>query len=691
MDFLLWVCVCLCAAVNAEPITGRILEPTTKNLSSKNALNEGMIKTMGKQKDRLFNLQQANYSHGTINSAISIPSKDFQDKQNLFSTRITPSSENISSSSNYSFTRVDNSSCSNSTFCETFRENSTTKISLSLSDKLGISAFSFIFVVGIFGNSFVCYTFGYKCRRRRTVTETLILYLAIADLIASFFNPLLYIYWIATGFRQWHFGIIGCKILPPIAPISTTISAAIIILICIDRYRSIVTPFKTRLSITQINIFAIMLVATSVLSYTFYLVKLDVIPGMTCLSPDIADKGYTIPLISFTLVFDIVYMAIFVPSYIRIFYQLRANDATTAITTDGNSRRKGTRRVLRTLFTVGVVFALLVFPRDIAQLVYAFSWMFPPGLPRSNALVTLNYWLKILHVSNSCANVFIYSHLHDNFKREMKMLFVKIFKRRGFSGEESDVLYRNTSVDHTDHSTINGRTNSLLDRLSFRGKLKSKKRRSLDGEISTESSGLIKHPTEQSSSNRLKSKPRGSPKNQSPLLQYKAGNITFSAGVMKRLEDAYPTPVVYDNGTSGGNTYDGSLPGIDNNYCNGKGYTLFNGSRSCGQNEVAPTDDPLQSCKSENGALVKMRESNRDTKKPVDDNEATEQREQLESTSLIGGLGKSFLNEREEKMNFLNNSSEYAVKNDDFYIINDLANSIKRKEFDWLNSRETNC
>ena len=42
---------------------------------------------------------------------------------------------------------------------------------LSIDKILLVCGFAFTIIIGIFGNGFVCYVFGYKLRRRRSVTE----------------------------------------------------------------------------------------------------------------------------------------------------------------------------------------------------------------------------------------------------------------------------------------------------------------------------------------------------------------------------------------------------------------------------------------------------------------------------------------------------------------------------------------
>eukprot|EP00112_Aurelia_sp_Birch-Aquarium-sp1_P012411 Seg2610.3 transcript_id=Seg2610.3/GoldUCD/mRNA.D3Y31 product="Tachykinin-like peptides receptor 86C" protein_id=Seg2610.3/GoldUCD/D3Y31 len=348
----------------------------------------------------------------------------------------------------------------------TLQEPSIESTALTFSNKLATVAFGAILIIGMFGNSFVIYTFGIKFKKR-TVTETLLLNLAIVDLLASIVNPLLYIYWIMTRFSRWDFGIIGCKILPPIAPISTTASSAIIIIICIDRYRSIVTPFKNRLSITQVNILSAVGVLASILFYLYYIVALAVVPEGYCHVNEVGSKSYSVPNVTITLFWDIIYILVFVPANARIFTHLKGNYRLKSDARQWQRRKRVNRKVVRMLFAVGLIFAILVFPKDILHLTFTMSWMFPPGIDRSDVLVTLNSWFKVLQVSNSCVNVFIYSQMHDRFKQELKLLLKSICgysKTRNKRENEATEQGTNLSLEETD--IPGGRRGSRLKKIS---------------------------------------------------------------------------------------------------------------------------------------------------------------------------------------------------------------------------------
>ena len=372
-----------------------------------------------------------------------------------------PTAATSNSSSNRSTPRLSNIT----------NHNATVGRIISLSDKLAIFCFSCTLVFGVFGNLFVCYTFGYKSGRRRTVTETLLLYLAIVDLISSLINPCLFIYWIATGFIKWHFGKIACKIFPPIGPISTTASASIIVLICIDRYRSIVTPFKSRLSIYQVNIITIGIVVVSIVSYTYYIASLVVMPGIGCVAPRVKDPGFLIPNVTVMVLFDLLYITVFVLANVRIFRHLRASELLRSRTSYWESRERGARKVMRVLFAVGLIFAILVFPRDIFYLTVTVSWIFPPGILSTPLVFELNYWFKFLQVSNSCANIFIYSQMHDKFKHELKQLFTKCFSKSGSLDTANEPTDKGTgfSIESSETSFYHRKT-SMLQKLMRRDK-----------------------------------------------------------------------------------------------------------------------------------------------------------------------------------------------------------------------------
>ena len=338
---------------------------------------------------------------------------------------------------------------------------------LTLSNKVAIAAFIMILIIGVFGNAYVIYTFGYTFKKQ-TATETMLIYLAFVDMFASLVNPLLYIYWIMTGFSRWDFGVIGCKILPPVGPISTTASSAIIIIICIDRYRSIVTPFKSRFSQIQVHILCSLGILSSVAFYSYYISALSLSRAGKCQVQEVNSMAYSIPNITITLLWDVAYVIVFIPTNIRIFMHLRVSKELQSDLSYWEKRKRANRKVMRILLTVGVTFAILVFPKDILHLAFTLSWMFPPGIDHTPLLLSLNSWFKVLQVSNSCVNVFIYSKMHKRFRSEMTNFFRRLLRKPTIRLEnESSEEGTNISMEYSE--AANG---GLLRKIS--GKLASK-------------------------------------------------------------------------------------------------------------------------------------------------------------------------------------------------------------------------
>lgn len=316
---------------------------------------------------------------------------------------------------------------------------------LSLSNKFEVMAFTSILVIGVCGNAYVIYLFGYTFKKR-TITETMLIYLAFVDLFASLINPLLYIYWISTRYSRWDFGELACKILPPVGPISTTASSAIIMIICIDRYRSIVTPFKNRFTERHVHILCVIAILSSVAFYSYYISALSVSSNGRCVVQSVDSQAYSIPNITITLLCDVTFILVFIPTNIRIFTHLKLSKELQSDVRYWEKRKRANHKVMYMLLTVGVAFALLVFPKDILHITYTMSWEFPPGIAHTTLILSLNSWFKVMQVSNSCVNIFIYSKLHGRFRREMINLFRRLLRRPQLPRIENEITDRRTNI-----------------------------------------------------------------------------------------------------------------------------------------------------------------------------------------------------------------------------------------------------
>ena len=94
-----------------------------------------------------------------------------------------------------------------------------------------------IFVVGIIGNSAVIYHFGIK-RKPSRAFDINIISLAVADLVSSFFSPVVTIHDLVTDLQHWHLlGEFGCKVFVSLDHVTMLVSAAMLTIMSLNRLR----------------------------------------------------------------------------------------------------------------------------------------------------------------------------------------------------------------------------------------------------------------------------------------------------------------------------------------------------------------------------------------------------------------------------------------------------------------------
>lgn len=115
-------------------------------------------------------------------------------------------------------------------------------------------AFSVMFVVGSVGNSLVIYVIAAK-GHLKTNFDIYIVSLAIADLLASIFLPVVMIHDLYTAFYHWHLaGNLGCKLLVPMPHINSLVSALMLVVISFDRLRYFLVRIIFMQRITSIKL-----------------------------------------------------------------------------------------------------------------------------------------------------------------------------------------------------------------------------------------------------------------------------------------------------------------------------------------------------------------------------------------------------------------------------------------------------
>lgn len=127
--------------------------------------------------------------------------------------------------------------------------NNTTEAQSTFQVSLGAKiclyvAFIAIFLLGIIGNSAVIYLIGIRQKATKTY-DIQILSLSTTDLLASFFVPIVNIHDLVTSYASWElFGNIGCKIFLSSNHLTIVVSALMLVLISLTRFKWVHAKFE---------------------------------------------------------------------------------------------------------------------------------------------------------------------------------------------------------------------------------------------------------------------------------------------------------------------------------------------------------------------------------------------------------------------------------------------------------------
>ena len=282
-----------------------------------------------------------------------------------------------------------------------------------------------ICLTGMVGNGFICYYFGKVRRMKCLIPERLFSYLGSVDLLASIFNPLLYMYWAMTHYRRWDFGYWGCKLIAPVGPILTSMSTGLLVIIAVDRQKSIVQPFQARLKLTNSYLALLLAFLYALLMNVHYCLNISITNRRICGITDVQALAYAVPTICVFMVQDLLMIGIFAVTNYRIFNHLSLENDLSLLGVLARRRRAENKRTVRLLISLASIFFLLTLPRDIFMFSYIFSWIVTSeGISYKHA-VHINGLLKIMNISQCCVNFFIYLRMHQGFRKYLGHLLLK--------------------------------------------------------------------------------------------------------------------------------------------------------------------------------------------------------------------------------------------------------------------------
>lgn len=287
--------------------------------------------------------------------------------------------------------------------------------------------YTVIFVLGIFGNTLICYI---VCRNRtmQTVTNFFIMNLALSDiLLCALCVPFTPLY---TFLGAWVFGTIMCHIVAPATSISVYIHTVTLTSIAIDRFFVIIYPFRPRMKITTCFIIVCgswLFSLLSSLPYGFILNHTSRTDNKTNETYNYCEEEWpsdTKRIVYGSITINIQFVIPFVIiafCYTKV--SMKLNEQARARPGTKNSRkeeldRERKRRTNRMLIAMVSIFGLSWLPLNCINILNDFKSDFG-NWDYYNLCFFISHTLAMM---STCYNPFLYAWLNENFRKEFKQL-----------------------------------------------------------------------------------------------------------------------------------------------------------------------------------------------------------------------------------------------------------------------------
>ena len=305
-----------------------------------------------------------------------------------------------------------------------------------------------------FGNTMVARIIT-TTRKMRTASNYLILNLAICDLITPVIS-IVFDFIVEENNYVWLYGRVMCKLLWPAQTYFTCASSLTLAVISLDRYRLIMHPFKTRLSMKQISFLILFVHVFSMVAVSPYVYALGIKDG-SCEEdwPEFEYRQaytlflflvqYGLPLIFMAYVYGLAVCALCNTSARMRVNSINSNTPSVQSQGSKDSGKKPQRKVSRRqsvvkkinnarakidiwntpnakamqmFIVIVVVFAIFMFPNQVVWL-----WAdFGGGLNNPDfANISIVCWL--FTYTNSVVNPIVFSIFSKDFKKGFKKNF----------------------------------------------------------------------------------------------------------------------------------------------------------------------------------------------------------------------------------------------------------------------------
>ena len=320
----------------------------------------------------------------------------------------------------------------------------------------------FILICSTFGNIVVAWIIC-SSKKMRTPSNFLILNLSICDLI----TPLVSIpfdFALEENGYSWFYGEVMCKIAWPCATLTATSSSLTLAVISLDRYRSIMHPFKIRLSSKAIQMIIAAVHLTSLLFVLPYIYVLE-LNGDNCEEhwPKgfAFRKGYTLVLFliqyAIPLVFMIVMYALAIESLRISSEQVRKWSIKETVPASIKCRRfawlkSPNAKATKMFIIIVLVFAVFMFPNQVLWM-----WLDFGNNASHPYLPTIQVICWLFTYTNSVCNPMIYFIFSHDFRNGLNRLILCC--------KRCDLTYKGFTI--VDSGTVETSNESSFRKLSI--------------------------------------------------------------------------------------------------------------------------------------------------------------------------------------------------------------------------------
>ena len=309
------------------------------------------------------------------------------------------------------------------------------------------TCYSVVMLLSLLGNAAVI-TIVAKNKHMRTTTNYLIANMAVSDLLLSAFAVPRELTEIFIGFRGWLIdglaGAVLCKIVYFVQDISTAVSIQSIVVITLDRYIGVVSPFREPIITPKRRKFVITLIwllSMGLHGIYFYMARLGRVHGISICFFSFEPAFDTMQSLRINfLIISVVLIAIpltvITVLYSLIFRALKKekpfgeNPSSSLL----KSRRKENIKIIRNILAIILLFVICLLPVDIFGFLYFFVWQkkIPCGMDN------LSFAAKFIFYSNASLNPCIYFLLNDRYRQGLRNI-LKSNENLPRKGEINDI------------------------------------------------------------------------------------------------------------------------------------------------------------------------------------------------------------------------------------------------------------